>query len=1138
MKLNILPVIAVLLFSTNFVSGILLPQQIDGCQNITSSGSYYLSTDLVGANITANNLLTTACILISEPGVVIDCAGHTITNNVAGNTTGILTDSRNSTSLTSITIENCAVSNYTWDIYVYNSSDTLVLNNTATLSTEVGFTLHNSSSLDFINNTAYNNPGEGFTSFNSFYNTLDNNTAHNCSNGFVSKDNSAYNTFTNSHAYNVSVGFYAHYSYNNTFTNDTAGNNTWGFLADTGSSYNNFTNCTAYGSYWHGFLAEWLSHDNLFVNDTSYRNSYEGFYMANSTYNTLIGNTAYNNHEDGFLVGNSSSYIVLINNTAYDNRYSGFEIADSNYNNLTGNLYNQSPYHSGLFRYGDGFYLQNATNNEVVNNTAVNSYIAGFYLYNSNSNSFINNTAINNSWEGFILDSSFDNSLTNNLAYANPQFGFEIYLSSGNNLTNNTAQESGNFDLYIDALTWYEFLNFTQSSPTFCNNIIQNLTGSGGRPINYSNTSVNWDGITASEIVLCHADGSNLTNVTIRGSDSIQNNGLLMSSTSNTVVDSSNSSRNLVGFAALLSTNNNFTNNIADENLFVGFADIIGVGNRFANNLESGSIEGGFFVLFSNNSVYLNNTAYANYMAGFAITEGSNNTRLTNNTVHNTSQVGTMVDSSDFTLITGDHYYDNHVDFAVNTSVFLDPLNLSGVIFDNPLGNYEDYTNLSLNDFVEPGEAYSITWSTKPAAGDPFFELSFWGKFINIQASPGATIDSITWHWTDDEAAGIDENTLSVMQYSNSAWMGAPGQSLLEPAQNYISVSNLFSFGIFGMFKQTVPTLPTSGGGGGCSSSLKTSVEATICPDNKVVVLLTDALNKPMGVEQLVTLTGQGQTLVEHTNSSGEVSFTLSHSGSYTIGGVACDKTFNYETCSVGCSSDADCADSQYCTSGECKPVGCPCGQISSHSCHPYACCSDNDCTPSYKCVNNECQAPVIQPECSSDSDCKGYQYCSSGKCLAVQPGSCGYVANHVWRAYECCNNSDCQKGSACVNNNCVAYRIVTDPSGFVGTQHEAWVLPAGVYRLNIMTPKGESKTVDTDATGHATFVLETAGIYSLSLAKEQATVNVSVNAVTEQTATPPTVATSQALPDWCLPAAIIGIILLLAIIYMVYRRR
>jgi parallel beta-helix repeat protein len=798
MKLNILLVIVVLLFCINLINaGVLVPVSRCGAE-LDSPGYYTTANDSNAPPIYPSSYLNTvACYRINSSDVTLDCAGHNVTNlNTTGNTTGILIEGNSSNPLTNITIMNCQVSNFTWDVYAYYSNNSLILNNTANLSANIAFESHNSSYINFTNNTAYNNHGDGFSSNNSLHDIWDNNTAYNSSFGFVSLGNSAYNTFINNNAHNVTAGFYAYYSYNNTFNNDTAGNNTWGFIADTGSTGNNFTNCTAYGSYWHGFLAEYGANNNLFADDTSHDNSFEGFYMYNSTLNTLINNIAYSNREDGFLVGNSSNNIVLINNTAHDNRYSGFELDNSNYNNLTGNLYNQSPYHTGLLRYGDGFYLYNSSYNNLENNTALNSYIAGFYLYkDSDYNSFINNTAINNSWEGFIIDSSLNNSFTNNFAYANPQFGFEIYLSSGNNITDNTLQESGEFDLYIDSLSWSNFLNFTQSSTAFCNNIIQNITGSGGRPINYSNTSVNWNGITASEIVLCHADDSNLTNVTIRGSDFMQNNGLVISSTSNTVVDSSNSSRNLVGFAALLSTNNNFTNNIANENLFAGFADIIGAGNKFANNLESGSIDSGFLLFFSNNSVYTNNTAHGNNMAGFAIIEGSSNNNLINNTIYNTSQVGTILQLSNLTTITGDHYYNNDVDFAVsnNESFSIDStaalletqhapingmnrlrtevvlpswstiLNLSGVIFDNPAGNFSDYTNLSINDVVQFGDSYAINWSSQPAP-PPFLQSPFWNKFINIRTSPGVSLDNLVWYWTVGEATGHNETELQIMQ--------------------------------------------------------------------------------------------------------------------------------------------------------------------------------------------------------------------------------------------------------------------------------------------------------------------------------------------------------------------------------------
>jgi len=1022
MRLKICFLIAVLLFYTSLVRAPIPLGQIDGCANIDLSGQFTLGTDLVGANITPTHLSTTACIVISEPHVELDCLGRTITNDVSGNTTGILLDSRNSTPLTNITIKNCRVSNYTWDIYVYNSTESVVSNNTANLAVNIGFTVDNSSYINVTNNTAYDNLGDGFTVNDSSYSIIADNIVHNSSNGFISHINSFENSFINNSVADTSTAFYLYYTYNSTFTINTAGDSIW------------------------------------------------GFYIENSSYNNFTANTASNNSDSGI--------------TLYWN---------SNFNSLDGNI------------------------------------------------------ALANDWNGFYISSSFNNTLTNNTAYGTHEYGFNLFLSYGNNLTNNTAQENEQFDLFIDPFFW-NFLNASSANDIYCNNIVENLTGSGGRPINYTNVSVNWNDITASEILLCNADNSNLTNVTIQGSDTIDNNGLLMSRTSNTVVDSSNSSGNFVGFVTLFSTDNNFTNNIADNNWGAGFADFFGTGNRFANNLQSRSTQGGFFILASNDSVYINNTVYGNFMAGFVIVDGSNNTQLTNNTVYNTSQVGTMVQSSDFTMIEGDHYYANDVDFAVNTDTMLAPLNLSGVIFDNPLGNYESYTNLSLNDVIQPNESYSITWSTRPSVGDPFLKLSFHDKFIEMMASPGAVIDNLIWHWTGEEAAGHDESTLEIMQYNNNEWRGAPGQSVINPGENSLSLSNLGSFGVLGPYEPGYTFTPQEGGGGGgCSSSLKTSVAATICPDNKVVIQVNNSDGTPLKAGEIVTIQRGTEMYTEHTDSNGQVTFTIPRSGSYSvhaISGYYCgDYTLEYTMCSAapsGCSSDVACADGQYCDSstGACKPVVCQCGQLYAHQCHPYTCCVDSDCNSNYTCIDHQCTA-AVKPECSTNDDCKYNEYCSNGKCLQVQTGECGRISNHAWKDYECCNDSDCQPGIVCQDHTCTqVYTITTNPTGPIGESHQVKVTPEGTYTLSVVTPGGKAKTVETDQNGNAVFVLDNPGTYTVYLIKDEtAKASVAVNALNN---TPPTqnpsVTQGPSLSDILIWLVIIIIILAITT-YLLYRR-
>jgi len=1112
MRTKTLFIVAVILFNLNLIQAVFAPFQYNGCADINSPGQFALGSDITGANVTPTHIQTQACIVISEPNVELDCAGYSISNEasgnlVIGNTTGILLDSRNETELVNITIKNCRVSNYTWGITAYFSNDSVIQNNSVRYSENIAIELLNSTRINLTDNTAYSNPG---------------------------------------------IGFSLNTSYNNTFTNNTARNNTWGFTLVDDSSTNTFTSNTAYNNTWHGFIVQDLSHDNIFVNNTAYNNT-EGFYIYNASYTTLINNTAYNNSETGFLVHNDATYNVLTNNTAYNNTANGFGLYSSNYNNLTDNT---AYYHPQVeYEYisnGDGFYIYNSSYNNFVNNAGYGNEGSGFVLdEESDSNTLTNNTAYNNSWTGIYLYSSNDNTLVNNTANNNSEYGFEVYLSTGNNITNNIAQENEYFDLYIDPFFW-DYLSPSLPNDTFCNNVIENLTGSRDKPINYTNTTVDWSDFEASEIVMCNADGSTLDNVTVHGSDNIRNNGLVMSSTDDSVITNSNSSENIIGFFVLFSDNNNFTSNVADSDFFAGFATFLSVNNTFTSNEQSDSLFGGFVSLVTNSTTFVNNTASNNVESGFLIQE-SMYTTLTNNTVHDTEGIGTAVADANNTAIYGDHYYANNVDLQVGSGSILGiadgflsdypfVFNLSEVTFDNPGGNFVNYTNLSINDIVENNTGYFITWSTQPAPL-PLYGTSVGDKYLNIMNNtPDVSIDEIIWHWTDEEAAAYNESRFAIYRSRGSiGWLNIPDQRR-DISANTISISDLAHFSVFTLVEKP-PSSNLPSGGGGCIQNLKISVKETICPDNRIRVEITDSDNNPVGADQLVVLTDpDGKIYVEHTNREGEVTFTMPRSGGYKVtstGAYCGEYSFDYQMCTAApsCKSDEECGDAQYCepSSGACKPVGCPCGQIYDHSCHPYACCVDVDCHGNYTCTNHECKAIVIaQPECNVDSNCSDDKYCSNGKCTSVQLGTCGYVSNHSWKSYECCNNSDCQSGYLCTNHSCMLYRIITDSSGVIGTQHEVRVIPEGKYQLRLVDPQGNVKTIDTNGTGYATFVLENTGLYSISLIKDEAAAaNVTVNALGKVTAEEKPA--SQL--DLCLLGVAIAVLLLVAIIYVIYRR-
>ncbi|MCK4319136.1 right-handed parallel beta-helix repeat-containing protein, partial [Candidatus Micrarchaeota archaeon] len=287
-------------------------------------------------------------------------------------------------------------------------------------------------------------------------------------------------------------------------------------------------------------------------------------------------------------------------------------------------------FRSGI--YTDANY-SNFTNNTVYSN------IEGFSVVSSSNNSFTNNTAHNNLKCGFSLSSSLNNTLTNNTANSN-QDGFHLQSSSiYNTLINNTAQENLGCDLVIAISTAGD-----------CNNLIENNTGSGGRPILYANESVTWSNLEASEVILCNADYSVITNVTVKGSDALDNNYFLLYHSDNLSISDSSSVNNLYGFYASYCSHNNFTNNTANSNNNYGFYIRYGSNNAFTNNTANYN-NYGFYIRSSPSNIFTNNTADSNDNYGIYLYSTSDN-KLTNNTASMNGRCGfTLYSSSNYNTL-------------------------------------------------------------------------------------------------------------------------------------------------------------------------------------------------------------------------------------------------------------------------------------------------------------------------------------------------------------------------------------------------------------------------------------------------------------------------------------------------------
>ncbi|MDD5340339.1 MAG: right-handed parallel beta-helix repeat-containing protein [Candidatus ainarchaeum sp.] len=307
---TVTPLSAWLTGPTNSSNNLTIQANVSNCPVITAAGTYTQSANYTGAPNSASPLSGTACVVIAASNVTYDCAGFSIANNgTSGNTTGILLNS----SATNATVKNCpGISGYNYSIYIYQSSNNAITNNTAYNSSN-GFYLSSSNGNNLANNSAYNNTQDGVFLYSSLSNNL-----------------------TGNRAYNNTYGFHFDSSSGNNLTNNSAYNNTnSGFFISAGSN-NTLASNRAYNHPQHGF-AFYSSSGNNLTNNSAYNNSIYGFYIqTSSSNNTLANNSAYNNTWYGFYIYFASNNNTMLNNVAFLNAYGAY-IANSSLNNLTGN---------------------------------------------------------------------------------------------------------------------------------------------------------------------------------------------------------------------------------------------------------------------------------------------------------------------------------------------------------------------------------------------------------------------------------------------------------------------------------------------------------------------------------------------------------------------------------------------------------------------------------------------------------------------------------------------------------------------------------------------------------------------------------------------------------------------------------
>jgi len=198
---------------------------------------------------------------------------------------------------------------------------------------------------------------------------------------------------------------------------------------------------------------------------------------------------------------------------------------------------------------GSGIRIQ--TDNVTLRNFEVEGYKEGLYV-NISEKLDVYNGVLNNNTQGIYVLAGDEIQFENIYSYNNSK-GFVATVSPKITIINSNISENTYQDLSL------EDVNIRHCNSDLLS--LENVTGSGGRPIGFYSTSINISNREFSELILCGADNSKFENLTIEGSDRLKNNGLFIYATDNSYFKNINSSGNFYGIYTER-INNNYINNV------------------------------------------------------------------------------------------------------------------------------------------------------------------------------------------------------------------------------------------------------------------------------------------------------------------------------------------------------------------------------------------------------------------------------------------------------------------------------------------------------------------------------------------------------------------------------------------------
>ena len=888
-----------------------------GCEPITASGNYNLTTNVAGTNRSASPLLGNACIIIAANHVNFSCQGFNITDNgstVAPNY-GILVN----ISATNITIRDCPyIADYQYGIYLHEV-DTAVITNNTLYNVSQGFVLNRTNNTLIYFNTIATNAsgsigpditgGHGFEILNSINNTVTNNTINTSGNGDPS----------------TNIGILVNRSSNfTTILNNTIRTNgtinssgIWVERSNNVSIVNNTISTKGSVDQNDGIT---IHTDSLFINVTGNNISTfgaslnVGIRFRSGVNNSVIANNTINssgsgNGNSGIILFNLCNYNVISGNniqtgslTASNSNARGIQVQNSSFNNITNNIVNTS----GAGAQNHGIYVFNLSNDTYIFNNSINvsgtNSNNGIMIHSSGSTVVLNNTiythgsGITNTGIRLFVDSHNVN-ITGNAVFPGGSTGYGSgirldNISSGSTIKNNSITTRGsatnNHGIFLGDYifnttimdNWITVNGTTSSHGIYLLNDVNNNTIVNNTIIlNVSGTS---HGIAVYGAVSTTRNMSNNiiqnNNITTR----MRNNsfGIVITGAPNTSIG-----RNLIS---------NFSYGI-----FINKSD----NNTIFNNTIFNNTDYGIFVNGSNNTV--TNNTLSNNNVGIQLNR-SFNTTLLNNTVSKNNGSGITIFDSNITFIQFDRLFNNSIDLLINGTDI--SINLSNIIFDNPFGILlQNYTNLSLNDTVSGNTTYFLNWTIQPPASLPSNRISFRETYLNISNLTGsAQIDQIRLFWSEADLGGYTENNFELWRYNTSGWLVLSDSANIT--HNFLSLNNVLirPYNIFAVLQNAVTASSSSGS---TSSSSFTISYSLVCPlILEVWTSTSDVLVRLIKLDPY-----EGEVATSFT-TAGKTNFTLPGFAEYEVDASKIGYThprslffnFSYDLCTPSSSNSSN----------------------------------------------------------------------------------------------------------------------------------------------------------------------------------------------------------------------------------------